>query len=197
MFLMLAMFAAAQLSGPLPDGFERITPQVAAERVGNCGTGTVTIRSDPNLDTDVLVVAGKGTITDEQIACIAKAASFYEVELPPDAQPRLNAITEARGAAIVEAYTHNWLATHNLLGRLPKYEAGVTNDAAFAREIEKLCKAKGALQSQYGVHALNPAWATRQKDEPLEDQPFACVINVALASGFKLGFIGNEQFAPR
>lgn len=196
MIIRLVMFTAAQLLSPLSDAFERITPQVAAKRVAACGTASVTIRSNRELDTDVLVVAGKGAIADEQIDCIANAANFYEVELPPEAQPRLNAITEARRAALVAAQSHNWLVTHNLLGQLPIYEAGVTNDGAFARQVEKLCKARGALHSQYGVHALNPAWVARQKGKLLGGQPFACVINVALASGFQLGFVGNEQAAP-
>ncbi len=62
MIVILAMFAAVQLSSPLPNGFERITPQVAAERVGNCGAGSVTIRSAPNLDIDVLIVAGNSHV---------------------------------------------------------------------------------------------------------------------------------------
>lgn len=36
---------------------------------------------------------------------------------------------------------------------------------------------------KYGVHALNPDWARRQKDVLFEDKQFACVLNASLASG--------------
>lgn len=195
MFAQLVLLAAAQVSSPMVDAYDRITLQVAAERVARCGAGLVTIRTDKEIQVDVLVVATKGPIPNEQIVCIAKAASFYDVELPPDAQPRLNAITEARSAALVKAEGEKWLVAHKL-GKLPEYKAGVTDDDGFARKIEKLCNADGALHSQYGVHALNPEWAARQQGGLVEDGPFACVISVALASGFKFGFIGNERFTP-
>lgn len=196
MFSQLVTIAAAQLLSSPTQGYERITPQAAAERIAQCAAGSVTTRFEPELDTYVLSVASSGPITDKQVACIAQAAQFYQVELPPDAQRRLDALTEARGKALAAAYSRKWLVAHNLLGRLPAYNAGVTNDAAFARRIEKLCKAKGAFGSQYGLHALSPEWAARQRDVPEEDGAFACVINVAFASGYEIGFIGNAQVTP-
>lgn len=178
------------------DAYDQITPKVAAERIVRCGVGPVTVRTDEAIEEDVLVVAAKGVITDEQIACIAKAASFYDVELPRDAQPRLDASTKAKSAALAKAEGRRWLTTHHLLGKLPTYEAGVANDDSFAREVEELCGANGALHSKYGVHALNPAWANHQKGPPEEGGPFACVINAALASGYRFAFIGNERVTP-
>lgn len=195
MLTMLAILAAFQVSNPLGDVFEQVTPQVAAERVARCGAGRVTIKSDTELDADVLVVAATAPITDQQIACIEKAASFYDVELPPNAQSRFNAATEARASALMKAENHKWLAAHNLLGRLPKYQPGVTNDGKFAERVENLCNAKGALHSRYGVHALNPDWALRQKDRAVQDQALGCVLSVSWATGYELDFIGNEQFA--
>lgn len=192
----LSILFAAQVASPMLDAYDQITPQVAAERVARCGAGPVTVRTDKAIEVDVLVLAAKRAITDEQIECIAKAASFYDVELPSDAQPRLRAITSARSAAVAQGEGKRWLTKHNLLGKLPEYKAGITDDDRFAREIEDLCGAGGALHSQYGVHALNPQWAMQQQGTPNEDGPFACVISAALASGFELGFIGNEQATP-
>jgi hypothetical protein len=190
------VFLAAQVTSPMLDGYDQITPQAAAERVARCGAGPVTVRSEKEIDVDVLVVTAKRPITDEQISCIAKAASFYDVELPPDAQPRLNAVTTARSVAITRAEGTKWLSAHNLLDKLPEYKAGVTNDEEFARKVETLCRADGALQSSYGAHALSPEWGMEHLGETTEDGPFACVLNAAWASGFKLGFIGNEQATP-
>lgn len=195
MFILAALLAA-QVSSPMLGAYDQITPKVAATRIVRCGVGPVTVRSDEAIEEDVLVVVAKGAITDEQIACIAKAASFYDVELPRDAQPRLEAITKAKSLALVKAEGRRWLTTHHLLGKLPQYEAGVTDDDSFARSVEELCGASGALHSQFGVHALNPAWANQQQGPPKEDGPLACVINAAWASGFEFAFIGNEQAKP-
>jgi hypothetical protein len=193
----LILIAAAQMSASLLNAYDRITPQVAAQRVAGCGVGTVSVRSDAELDADVLVVAESVPIPDQQLACIDKAASFYDVELPPSAQPRFNAIREARSAAWMAAEARNWLKAHNLLDRLPKYDPGVTDDAAFGRKVEKLCSADGALQSRYGPHVLSPAWAMhRATNAPIEDGRLACLLSVTWATGFKMGFIGNEQAAP-
>lgn len=187
---------AAQATSPMLDAYDQITPQVAAQRTARCGAGSVSVRTDKLTESDVLVVAAKRAITDEQIACIAKAASFYDLELPRDAQTRLDAVTKAKSSALVKAEAQRWLTTHHLLGKLPKYEVGVTDDDGFARKVEKLCGARGALHSQYGVHALNPEWAMQQRGPPKEDGPFPCVINAALAAGFEFAFIGNEQAKP-
>ena len=194
----LILIAAAQMSASLLNAYDRITPQVAAQRVSGCGVGTVSVRSDAELNADVLVVSEAAPIPDQQLACIDKAASFYDVELPPSAQPRFNAIREGRSAALMAAEARKWLKAHNLLDRLPKYDPGVTDDAAFGRKVEKLCSADGALQSRYGPHALSPAWAMhRATNAPIEDGPLACLLNVTWATGFKMGFIGNEQAAPQ
>lgn len=192
MFAQIALIAA-QMTSSTSVGYDRITPQAAAERVARCGAGPASVRSMKEIDVDVLVVAAERIITDKQIVCIAQAASVYDVELPPDAQPRLDAITMARSEAFTKAEGARWLAAHELLTKLPVYQAGMTDDEEFARKIETLCRANGALQSRYGVHALSPEWGMKNVGDPAEDGPFACVLNVASASGFELGFIGNEQ----
>ena len=189
------LIAATQLSASLSNAYPRITPQVAAERVADCGMGAVTVRSDAELD--VLVVAGSAPVSDQQLACIDKAASFYDVELPPSAQSRFNAIREARSAALMASDARAWLKAHGLLGRLPRYEPGVTDDEVVGRKIEKLCRADGALRSRQGPHALSPEWTVRHaSDAGSKDGPLDCLLNVTRATGFKMGFIGNEQAAP-
>ena len=196
MYAHLIMIAAAQMSISPLNAYDNITPQVAAKRVTGCGVGAVTVRSDAELDVDVLVVAGSASVSDQQLACIDKAASFYDVELSPSTQPRFNAIREARLAAMMASEARKWLKAHNLLNQLPKYESGVTDDTEFGRKVEKLCHADGALQSRYGPHALSPEWTMQHStDARLEDGPLACLLNFTWATGFKMGFIGNEQAA--
>jgi len=90
-----------------------------------------------------------------------------------------------------------WLKAHDLLDRLPVYQPGVTDDAAFGREVETLCNAKGAFRSGYGPHVLSPDWLMRRANEPHPNmKPMECLLAISAMSGFKMGFIGNEQIAP-
>lgn len=196
MIAYLALLVAAQSSQPLFGIYDRVTPQVAAERIARCGAGSVTVKSDAELDVDVLVIAGGGSVTDEQLACIDKAASFYDVELPASIQPRLNAIREAHAAALMAVEGRKWLSDHKLLDRLPEYEPGVTRDADFTHKIEELCNARGAFSSSYGFHAISPDWIMKSNSKFEKDGPFTCLLNAASATGYQLGFIGNEAYAP-
>jgi hypothetical protein len=197
MYSHLIVALAAQLPAPQLNAYPNITPQVAAKLVADCASRAVTVRSDAELEMDVLVVAESAPVSDQQLACMDKAASFYDVELPQSEQRRFNAIREARSAALMASEARKWLKAHDLLDQLPAYEPGVTDDAAFGRMVEKLCGADGAFQSHYGPHALSPEWAMQHgPDVRLEDSPMACLLNVTWATGFKMGFIGNEQAAP-
>ncbi|HUD29811.1 MAG TPA: hypothetical protein VMQ93_13135 [Novosphingobium sp.] len=197
MYAHAIIIAAAQVSASFANAYSGITPQVAAKRVAECGVDTVTVKSDAELDTDVLVVGVLDSVSNQTLTCIDKAASFYDVELPSPAQSRFNAIREARSAVLVASKARKWLKAHDLLDELPKYEAGVTDDVLFGREVEKLCGADRALQSGYGPHTLNPEWVMQDiTDGPSEDGPMACLLNVTWATGFKINFIGNEIAAP-
>ncbi|WP_206243464.1 hypothetical protein [Novosphingobium terrae] len=196
MFVPMLLISVALLSAGAPDAFDRISPQAAAKRVAACGVGAVTVRSDVEPNSDVLLVMAT-TVSDAQLNCIDRASSFYDVVLSPSVQPRFDAIRDARFAALATAENRKWLTTHNILNRLPKYESGVTDDKAFAREIEKLCDADGAFQSQYGPNALSPEWVMQHAANGDPDGgPMACLMNVTYATGFKMGFIGNERVAP-
>ncbi|MGN6375629.1 MAG: hypothetical protein ACTHMG_08745 [Sphingomonas sp.] len=192
----LVLLAAAQSSQSLFGIYDRITPQVAAERVKRCGAGSVTVKSDTEIDADVLVIAVGGSVTDEQLACIDKAASLYDVQLPTSIQPRFDAIRKAYAAAAMAAEGRKWLSDHKLLDRLPDYVPGVTRDSDFAHKIEDLCKARGALSSRYGFHAVNPDWVVKNSRFK-SDGPFACLLNATWATGYQLGFIGKEAYAPK
>lgn len=198
--LTIAALLFASTSGPL-DNIERITPEVAVERVAKCGFGPVTIRYEDWLQSHILKVANASSATEEQLVCIDRAASYYDVELPPNVQPRFNAIREARWSAVFLAEARQWLSTRGLLGKVPKYVEGTTDEATFTREVEKLCgpRAQGAFQSQYGFHALSPDWAKKLGMPPKaeEHEAFSCLMNVTTVAGFNVGFIGNEAYVTK
>jgi hypothetical protein len=187
-------------SGPF-DNIERITPEVAAERVARCGLGPVTIRYEDELQSHILTVANAASATESQLACLDKATGWYDVELPTTVQPRFDAIREARASAIMAEEARKWLSARGLLARVPKYVRGTTNEAAFTREVETLCgpRAKGAFQSQHGFHALSPDWAKGMglPPSPEVQEAFACLLNVTTVAGFEVGFIGNEAYDTR
>jgi hypothetical protein len=177
------------------EGLEIVSQHVAAERVTACGAGPVTFRHDRQSDADILTARETASATREQLLCIDRAAGLgYDVELSPVVQQQFDAIRQARTSAIVAASARQWLSAHKLLDRLPKYQPGVTSDAAFTRDIESLCgsRAKGAFQSEYGFHAISPDWVMRQSQKVEPDGVFACLLNAVSATGYEYEFIGNE-----
>jgi hypothetical protein len=179
--------------------FERITAQEAANRFTQCGLGPVTIRwNDPDSGgEDILVATGVKSATDEQLRCADKAVSYYTLELSPELERRFEVLREARLAPVFQAQARWWLSARGLLNQLPKYQKGVTDDAAFTRQVETLCgpHAQGAFQSNFGFHALSPAWVKRELNPPHRaNEVLTCLMNVTTAAGFEFGFIGNEYY---
>lgn len=186
-------------SSALP-AVERITPQEAANRVSQCGLGPVSTHYEPDLQEDILVASSAQSATEDQLACAYNVVGFfYTLELPPNVQPRFDAMLAATADVWARAQAHEWLSARGLLHRVPKYQAGVTDDGKFTRQVEALCgpQAKGAFQSKHGFHALNPDWA-RQFGLPPKGKGMdmlECLMNATAIAGFTFGFIGNEAFA--
>ena len=180
---------------PLETPFDQIAAEVAAERISKCGLGAVTIRYEEDLQSEVLTAAGATSSTDEQLACADKAASYYDLELPPAVQSRYDAVRQARVSGYFRKQSEAWLAQRGLLERVPKYEAGVTDDAAFTRQVENLCgpRAQGAFRSEHGFHVISPDWMQRTLKPGAEGfEVFTCLTNAVTVGGFEVGFIGNE-----
>ncbi|SDE67130.1 hypothetical protein SAMN05216557_10199 [Sphingomonas carotinifaciens] len=157
----------------------------------------MSVRSDADLDADILVVAKADHVTEQQLACAEKAANYYDVELTSSLQPRFEALREARMAAVMVSRARDWLRKHDLLDRLPDYRPGLTDDAAFARKIETLCDAQGALESADGPRLLNTQWAMQHMTPPdMKTGPMECLFNATAAAGFDVGFIGNRPNTP-
>jgi hypothetical protein len=161
--------------------------------------GPATIRFEDELQSDILSLPDAASATESQLSCLDSAVGFgIFVKLPAPLQPRFDAIREARASEMMRANAREWLSKRGLLARLPKYVHGATDDAAFAWEAENLCgqKAKGAFQSQYGPHAFNPDWIENLGLSPQGEgmEAMSCLLNVTIAAGFRIGFIGNEAY---
>ncbi len=194
--LLLSLAAPEALTAPTPS----LSLQEAAEHVSRCGFGTVSTKYDPDLREDVLIANDAQSVTDEQLACAFRVIDFdYTLQLPANVQPRLDAMLEAKATSRAKSDARSWLAARNLLDRVPAYQKGLTNEATFTREIEKLCgsKAKGAFQSKYGFHTLSPDWFMRlgMPPKPEASEALTCLFHVAALTDFKVGFIGNEATA--
>jgi len=192
---------ASQSVGSSGEPFERVRPEVAAKRISDCGLGPVTIRFDELLQSEILTAASASAVTDEQLACADKAASHYDLELPPGVQARYDAIRAKRLSAHFLAEARAWLSARGLLERVPHYQAGVTDDADFTRAVEDLCgpRAKGVFQSQYGFHAISPDWMKRSLG-PLDEEGsevLACIMNVTRVAGYEVHLIGNMAPAEK
>lgn len=174
----------------------RIGSQEAVSRISACGLGPTKIRYDALIQDAVLEVAASPDTTDAQLSCLAAADLPYMVELPPELDARYEAVREAYWAPIYKRQARDYLAANGLLDRLPEYVPGAVGDAAFAQALEELCGpvTKGALQSPYGPHTVDPAWLAAAADKPAPDMlaALSCLMSATTYAGFELGFIGNE-----
>lgn len=176
---------------------EHITSQEAADRVSKCGLGAVTVEvrhTDWGEDDEVLVAKSATGATDEQLQCADRATSYYQLELPPTLQTRYDAIRDRRVSAELLAESRERLSARGLLDRVPRYERGITDDAAFTRAVEELCgpKASGAFGSKFGVHAISPDWVLRELKPPnYGSELLGCILDVTRVAGYEVHFIGN------
>jgi hypothetical protein len=173
------------------------TSRQVAQQVSQCGLAPVVVEFDRELDEDVLIAKTIDQATDQQLECADRAAGYYELVLPPAIQPRFETIRTARQERESLALARAWLAARNLLGRVPHYQAGVTNEATFTHQIESLCgpRAKGAFQSAQGFHTINLDWIRRFARSGDYSEAFTCLMHVTTVAGFKIGFVGNEYYA--
>lgn len=194
---MLALLLTLAAPETAPASAERLSPQEAAERVSQCGFGAVSTKYDPDSQEEVLIANDAQSVTDEQLACAFRVVDFYyTLQLPADAKSRFDAMLEANAAMRAKSEASDWLAARGLLTRVPTYHKGLTDEAAFTRQIEALCgpKARGAFQSKYGFHALSPEWFRRLGTPPKPEatEAMTCLMRIAAFTGFSVGFIGNE-----
>jgi hypothetical protein len=100
-----------------------------------------------------------------------------------------------------KAVARAWLDKRGLLSRLPTFDAKHSDEAVFAHTIESLCgpKAAGTLRLMPGIATFKDRALGRMEEGSftkgkLDDETMWCLVNAVTASGYPLGFIGNEAY---
>lgn len=175
-----------------------MSPDDALAQLRLCGLQQVEATHADDFQ-DYVIEVRDANATDVQMECAARISldSAYWLDVPEAARKtyfaHYNRLSRERNRESARAR----LAEQGLLDRLPDYVAGVTDDAAFALELEALCgdAAKGALKSGYGPHAISPAWtaAGDYSEFQASGEAGICLLTFAAAAGFDLYLIGNEK----
>jgi hypothetical protein len=186
----------SSLVSDTPERAALTSPQTAAEQITQCGAGAVDIRYDDLLQSYVLTVRDA---TEAQLRCIETAAGYHDVELQPELQKAFDKIRAAKYSAVYQDHAVAWLSSRGRLDKVPKFQAGVTDEAVFSGKLEMFCgpAAKGALQSEYGPRTISPEWLRKIPLPPSaeDDEAISCLMATASVAGFEVDFIGNEAFA--
>jgi hypothetical protein len=211
----MPMFAAllfAMLVAPAPDALPNFPPaleqpEVATKRVKACGFTSVRSVFDPTLQEDVIEVRDVASATPGQLACAAAAslASSYYLTFPEAIQQAYQIVYYGMSHERDVEHARAWLQARGLLARLPSYDPERSDDLAFARSLEALCgpKAEGTFRLiGPGMVTFRPGvLGTVAKDGftegRLDEETLWCLTNAATASGFFLGFVGNEAYSAQ
>lgn len=176
------------------------TPEIASRNILRCGAEAVDVRYDDDFDelegftkSPTLVIRGA---TEEQLPCINTAASFYDVEVPPELEKRFDAIRLAQYTTALRERTAASQSARGPLDKVPKFRAEETDAVDFSRRLEAICgpAAQGALQSSHGPHLISPEWLSRiaLPPRPEDDEAISCLLEAGFIADFELGLIGNE-----
>jgi hypothetical protein len=188
--------------GALFDGpVDVVKPEIAAARVAACGFKSVRPIFDETLQETVVHVSDLGPASTMQLQCVARASlhSHYYVTFPEPTEQTYQALYWRMSRERDKADAKAWLERRGLLSRLPVYDPKRSDEAAFARSLEKLCgpQATGTLKPMGGMAtfeegALGGFEKGEQSAGKLDEVTFWCLVNAASASGYSVGFIGTE-----
>lgn len=196
MINLMFMALATTASGiPLEAPIEQAKPEVAAAQVAACGFSKVQVTFNDSLHEDIVEILDVRSVSNAQLHCAAleSLATRYYVVFPASVERAYQSLYWSLSKERDRADAKAWLQKRGLLSRLPTYVPNRSNDSAFARTLERLCgpKAVGTLKATKGraTFVAEALLEGRMDDETLE-----CLVNAAAASGYTLGFIGNEAY---
>ncbi|HEX8193280.1 MAG TPA: hypothetical protein VF552_10310 [Allosphingosinicella sp.] len=189
------MIAALLLASFIADTPPPATVRAVEARLARCGIAArqVAVHYERELQSDVVVIGGRGIPSDETLACVAEASmerGWLARFADPDADTRYGDawadLLRRRGLDLARA----WLRERGLLETLPVYEPQREALAGFARRLEAFCGiAPGAaLRVESGLITFAVPLALPR----LPDEQLNCIANAAVAAGVGFGFLGNE-----
>lgn len=192
MLLVSFLFAVAQSSQASPT--HPVAPDAVA-RVKECGFASAQLQFNEVFNEDIVLVTGVSDATEAQLKCVAEAslATNFFVQFPAavDAkyQPLYWTMNREQGRLAAKA----WLQERGLLSQLPSYDPKLTDEATFVRRLESLCgpKASGMLRPHGGMAVITPDAVA---SGVAGDELLWCLTNVAAASGYGIGYVGNEAY---
>ncbi len=178
-------------------------PEVAAVQVAACGFKSVRPKFDNTLQEDVVEVLDAAPVSTKQLRCVALVSLQvnYYVTFPTPMDEIYQTLYWRISRERDKTDARAWLKKRGLLSFLTTYDPKRYDEATFARTLEKLCgpKAAGVLKPMRGMATFkeralgnfdNGKYLTGQ----LDDETLSCLVNAASASGYSLGFIGNEAY---
>lgn len=203
-FALLLMLGAAPTPwGTLDGPIELVKPEVAVARVAACGFKSVRSRFDDTTQEDVVEISDVVSPSIQQLQCVARASllSLYYVTFLGAAEQTYQTLYWQLSREQDTANAKAWLEKRGLLSRLPAYDHKASDESAFARALEQLCgpKAAGTIKPLGGMATFSEgALGTFDKGGhargKLDDETLWCLVNAASASGYPLGFVGNEAY---
>ncbi len=162
----------------------------------------VEYRDDPqNLEWGV---DGAGAVTDQQMACLAKAAAkhgYYVEFANPDLNRRYMIAYEPFQRAAAEAMARDWLKAHGRLDGLPRYDSNRESLASFAARLEAFCgaaphtvlQASGSKRLTFNAETFRPRF---DGDDHAQCTIYAVEATNLEEQGVSFGFLGNEVADP-
>ena len=194
----LALIAAASAPAPAPSQDPtagRILPGLAAQQVGSCGFPSVSLSYDGLLGEYIVMVPGIHEAPDDQLRCAAQVSlkTDYYINFMNPLNRRYEEVYWPIAEGEGRAGARDWLSKRGLLSKLPQYEAGKTDDLAYARKLENVCGpgATGSFAVEQGTLLLKAGSAGHPR---VDSETFDCLMNAQWASGMPTGFATNEYY---
>ena len=178
---------------------EPFASDVAAHDLRACGFSSVQVVPYDFDEVQIIRISEETEVTDSQLACVAQVdvSTLQLIELPQALRERYFPIYRRLQMERDAQSSRAWLAERGLLDQAPVFTEG--QDLAFAKQLEEFCgpNAKGALNSEYGPHAISPIWSIEalnsNEREPALGETLQCLLRTAAAAKFELYLLGNDK----
>ncbi|HEX5185161.1 MAG TPA: hypothetical protein VFW19_18655 [Allosphingosinicella sp.] len=180
--------------------------EVARSRIAACGIAPSRIRFvyEPDLQEDTVRIGNGPAPSHAGLSCLARASLSNVYDIYFDDQSTAKAyqpVNQAVQAAFSRDMDRQWLHSHALLARLPRFTTDGESVTMFARRLEGYCGvAPGSMlfQLRPNLLTLRREWIEHTiRSGRSSERPFLCVMHGVGMSGLEehgveFGFVGNE-----